>query len=290
MRIFSRIGRDNMEFIESMIQDELNKASNFATRATVKLRVLCKIADKMGLSLREIYDTKDCIRVDPSIAAYVEQLWNGGSLLGEHFQQTANEAAEDYAVMEKFLAKDFSKPTDISRLTSMLRKRYPASPVLRILWFLFAVDGLAGFELDHYCGNLSIPLVLEHTEDEECQVAHVRAIRTIYRDVRYATPERVRATLRRLFDLEETPKKRHLSSVSSNESSDSGSDEDEENDRHIADLYKRVVGKKISAIAFRLQREVNRKPKKKVKREDDAPINRKNKKSNKGKKEENTQE
>ena len=257
--------------IESTIKKHLENASNFATRGTIKLRCLFDIADQMGVSRETIYETKDCIRIDPSVSAALESVWNGSSLVEDQSSSlhAPEESSEDIAMLERFFAKDFVKPVEILKMTGALQKRFSASQdlIFRNLWCLFSVDGLStpGDRLDRYFENLSLPLALGERYDSEIDeepwtATHARAVRTVYRDVRYATPDRLGNMLRRVLQLNrsDTRCRGDGSSDPSSESSNGGDNDEEEEedvayDNHIADMYKKLVGKKLCVIALRIR-------------------------------------
>lgn len=266
--------------IDHLINAESNRASDSATRGTVKMRVFLKIARLMGISLQTIYDTQHLVRIDPSLSKAIEILWNGGSpiemdSLNQNWithEKRPVLSSEDEELLQKFLAKDFAKPADISKILSALEKRFVESNQFRReLGYVFAADGVLDdgpICFERYSDHLAIPKTLgepiddDHPNEEPVE-AHVRAVRTIYRDVKYVTPERIGATLKRLLKVEtadDPPKRRgdNRSSASSenssggdDDSSSSGSGDDhwqDHYDKYIADQYKKLVGKKINLI------------------------------------------
>lgn len=266
--------------IDHLINEESNRASDSATRGTVKLRVFLKIARLMGIPLQTIYDTQDLVRIDPSLSKAIEILWNGGSpiemdSLNQNWivvlrRNEKSSSTEDEELLQKFLSRDFAKPVDISKILSALEKRFVESNLVRReLGYVFAADGLLDDDepicFERYFDHLAIPKTLGEPIDDDHPIedpmeAHVRAVRTIYRDVKYVTPERIGATLKRLLKVDNDelpPKKRgdNRSSASSESSSSSSSVSSDGNDhwqdhydKYIADQYKKLVGKKFNLI------------------------------------------
>lgn len=297
-RIYLVMEKDMNTIIDRLINEEANRASDSSTRGTVKMRVFLKIARLMGISLQTIYDTQHLVRIDPSISKAIEILWNGESPIEMdslnqnwitvwcHDVQKSS-SPEDDELFQKFLAKDFAKPADVSKILSALEKRFVESNHFRReLGYVFAADGMLDDGpnccFERYSEHLAIPKTLGEPIDddnpkEDPMEAHVRAVRTIYRDVKYATPERIGATLKRLLNVESgdhhhpPPKKRgdNRSSASSESSSSSSSDDDsvsssieddwlDNYDKYIADQYKKLVGKKINLIIHWMKERLRR--------------------------------
>lgn len=232
----------------------------------------------MGISLQTVYDTQHLVRIDPSLSKAIEILWNGGSPIEmdslnqnwiTHDEKPAS--SDDEELLQKFLAKDFAKPSDISKILSALEKRFVESNLFRReLGYVFAADGVLDdgpICFERYSDHLAIPKTLGEPIDddhpnEDPMEAHVRAVRTIYRDVKYVTPERIGATLRRLLKVEkpadDPPKRRgdnRSTASSENSSGDSSSNNSsgddhwqDHYDKYIADQYQKLVGKKINII------------------------------------------
>lgn len=261
--------------IDRLINEELKEASNCATRGTVNMRVFLKIARLMGISLQSLYDTQHLVRIDPSLSKAFELLWNGYSpihtatvkeseVLRYKIVGDEEKSSEDTMLLERFLSKDFARPADISKILSTLEKRLVGwdDKLFRELGYLFGADGLLESDpnrFEHYSERLAIPITLgERLDDdsnEELIETHVRAVRTLYRDVKYATTERIGKTLRKLLEVDSDPlprkKRGDGRSSPSSESSDgsvSSDDYSDEYDKYIADRYKTLVGKKIDVI------------------------------------------
>lgn len=259
--------------IDRLINHELKEASNCATRGTIKMRVFLKIARLMGISLQSLYDTQHFVRIDPSVSKAFELLWNGYSpidtatLKGCGILKTVGDeekSSEEAALLERFLAKDFARPADVFKILSTLEKRSVGwnGKLFRELGYLFGADGLSEGEpnrFEPYLDRLAVPITLgERMDDdsnEELMETHVRAVRTLYRDVKYATSEKIGTTLRKLSlsdaDALAWKKRGDGRSSPSSESSDgsvNSDDHSDEYDKYIADRYKKIVGNKINLI------------------------------------------
>lgn len=293
-RIYLVMEKDMNTIIDRLINEEANRASDNSTRGTVKMRVFLKIARLMGISLQTIYETQHLVRIDPSISKAIEILWNGESPIEMdslnqnwltvwcHDVQKSS-SPEDDELFQKFLARDFAKPADVSKILSALEKRFVESNHFRReLGYVFAADGMLDDGpnccFERYSEHLAIPKTLGEPIDddnpkEDPMEAHVRAVRTIYRDVKYATPERIGATLKRLLNVESgdlPPKKRGDNRSSASSESSSSSDDDsfssssledhwlDNYDKYIGDQYKKLVGKKINLIIHWMKERLRR--------------------------------
>lgn len=263
--------------IDYMLNEESKRASDSATRGTVKMRVFLKFARLLGISLQSLYDTQNLVRIDPSLSRAIEILWNGGSpievdSLNQNWTVLCDEgkSSDDEELLQKFLARDFAKPVDISKMILALEKRFAGSNgdhFRRQLGYVFAADGLLDTEpnrFERYSDHLAVAKTLgepiDDDSDEDPMETHVRAVRTIYRDVMYATPERIGATLRLLLKVDRDdnalpPKRRgdgrsSASSESSDDddSADDSDGEDQHYDKYIADQYKKLVGKQMNLV------------------------------------------
>lgn len=261
--------------LKRLVDIEMDRYNKFIMRETINLRVIFRVAALLGTDMSTVYGTMRQQRVDPTVSEVVAKLWKREEFVPTCVTSTAKSDYE--SVIKNFLSQDFLNPNDLSKFCLALKKSKFSDKAQTVFWILFAVDGLNGVEYKDYVKNLSIPLeygekpsdikvcnpqknVLDEEENEEGPgVTHVRAVRSIYCFFNHVTPPELGKSLRNLYEISDDQVDNANSDSEDDESKqmdDSSNESDNETNthneivtNHIENYYKKLVGKKISAIA-----------------------------------------
>ncbi|GBM91826.1 hypothetical protein AVEN_15704-1 [Araneus ventricosus] len=149
--------------IESAVCDELRKANNFTTRATVYLRVLKRIMDLMQISWKMISEIKNMIYLEQEIVQLIQSCW---------YSQITNESNDE---LEKFLARDYIKPSDMLKFVNVLNRREMKQnePFPYKIHKILGMDGFLGHDVKRYIEYLKYSW-------DDYRGVHVRAVRELY--------------------------------------------------------------------------------------------------------------
>lgn len=264
--------------LKRLVDIEMDRYNKFIMRETINLRVIFRVAALLGTDMSTVYATMRQQRVDPTVSEVVAKLWKREEFVPLCVTSTAKSDYE--SIVKNFLSQDFLNPNDLSKFCLALKKSKFSDKAQTVFWILFAIDGLNGVEYKDYVKNLSIPLeygekpsdikvcnpqrnVLDDEEENEegpC-VTHVRAIRSIYCFFNNVTPQELGKSLRNLYEISDNSSQEdNINSDSEDEESKQMDDSSNESDNeantqneivtnHIENYYKKLVGKKISAIA-----------------------------------------
>ncbi|GBO01910.1 hypothetical protein AVEN_200974-1 [Araneus ventricosus] len=153
--------------IDSAVCEELRKVNNFATRATVYLRVLKRIADLMEIPWNIIPEIKNMIYLEPEIIKLIEACW---------YSQIINESNED---LERFISRDYVKTTDMLKFINTLQRRETkqTEPLLYKIYEILGMDGFLGDDTKRYIEYLKYP-------SNDFKGVHVRAVRKLYKRIK----------------------------------------------------------------------------------------------------------
>lgn len=151
--------------IEFAVCDELRKANNFTTRATVYLRVLRRITDIMQIPWNIIPEIKNMIHLDSELIPLIKSCWHS---------QIINESDEE---LEKFIARDYVKHSDMARFINVLNRREMRQTEPRVckIYEILGMDGFLGRDAKRYVEYLRY-------SPDEFKGVHVRAVRKLYRE------------------------------------------------------------------------------------------------------------
>lgn len=269
--------------LKTLVDIEMERYNQFIMRETINLRVIFRVAALLGTDMSTVYATMRQQRVDPTVSEVIAKMWKKEEFVPTCVTATAKSDYE--SIIKNFLSQDFLNPNDLSKFCLALKKSRFSDKAQTVFWILFAVDGLNGLDYKNYVKNLAIPLeygeqpsdtkisntkknVLDDEENEEGPgVTHVRAIRSIYCFFNRVTPQELGKSLRNLYEIREENEADNTTNSDSEDdeskqmddsSNESDNEENTQNEivtNHIENYYKKIVGKKISAVASWLKDE-----------------------------------
>ncbi|GFY66898.1 uncharacterized protein TNIN_179281 [Trichonephila inaurata madagascariensis] len=152
--------------LQESVLREMQLANNYATRKTIHMRVLEKIAALLGISWIDIQELTKLTFVHPQCLKFLEELWN--------FETTDDEAH----ILEKILSRDYAKTNDIIKMIGILTKYVKD---YNKIYQLFAVDGVLGSDLKKYTENLKFSFY--GNEQLNNLEIHYRAVRNLYNNI-----------------------------------------------------------------------------------------------------------
>lgn len=273
------------KILKRLVDIEMDRYNKFIMRETINLRVIFRVAALLGTDMSTVYATMRQLRVDPTVSEVIAKLWKKEEFVPLCVTSTAKSDYE--SIIKKFLSQDFLNPNDLSKFCLALQKSKFSDKAQTVFWILFAVDGMKGVDFKNYVKNLSVPLeygekpsdtkvcntkknILDEEENEEGPgVTHVRAVRSIYCFFNHVTPRELEKSLRNVYEMnDESHQVYNTNSDSEDEESKQMDDSSNESDNeastqseivtdHIENYYKKLVGKKISAIGSWLKDELD---------------------------------
>ncbi|KAF8782563.1 hypothetical protein HNY73_012830 [Argiope bruennichi] len=178
------------------ICDQVRTAKNYCPRIVVLNRVLKTVCDHLNIFLSDLPDVKNTIYIDAELRQMMEDIWNLQSHPNTFTGNNATPAVTngDNEELEKMLAKDYVKPSDMLRFTGILSKRETKQtiPTMSKIYKLLGVDGYLGNDLKRCVEYLKY-------SNDDYKTVHVHAIRQMYRDGLCQSPEDVYFVLQTTF-------------------------------------------------------------------------------------------
>lgn len=194
---------------------EMRKASHYASRLTIYLRVVKICTDMLEIPWSVIQEMKNYIPVDREWQRAIERM-------NESCSSSPPSLVEETTIIEKVLSRDYVKQADLIKLATLLAKK---KNELHTLWYIFAVDGIDGPEPKRYFENLAYPLLVAKEKEEgeketneeqkkknppalypDYKAVHANAVRALYWQHDECEPEMVAAVIKNIIFGQEREK------------------------------------------------------------------------------------